>query len=161
MRPKKYCIPKVHTWILITGKITVTALHELCTFTGLMKDYKKYYLLSALPEEVYNALTNPVALKLWTGDEAVMSTEPNSEFSLWEGSIVGKNLEFEENKKIVQQWYFEGVTDESVVIIKLHPHEVGTSVELRHSNIPDDDYDNIVEGWNDMYFGNLKEFFSL
>ena len=59
-----------------------------------MKDFKKYYILSAPPEEVFAALTNAATIQLWSGDPAVMSTEPGSEFSLWEGNISGKNLEF-------------------------------------------------------------------
>jgi len=125
-----------------------------------MKDYKKYYIITATPEEVYNALTNPLAIKIWTNEEAEMSTEPGSEFSLWDESIVGKNLEFEENKKIVQQWYFGEQKEPSIVTIKLHPEKDITSVELKHTNIPDDDYPNITEGWDDAYFGSLKEYFS-
>ncbi|MEP7263178.1 MAG: SRPBCC domain-containing protein [Bacteroidota bacterium] len=124
-----------------------------------MKDFKKYYLIAADPEEVYMALTNPVTIKLWTSEEAVMSTVPDSEFSLWDGSITGKNLEFVENKKIVQQWYFDEASDNSIVTILLHPHAGGTSLELRHTNIPDADFDDIVEGWNDSYFGVLQEFY--
>lgn len=124
-----------------------------------MKDFKKYYLISAPPEDVYHALTTPATLLLWTGEEAVMSTEPGSEFSLWEGSIVGKNLEFVEYKKIVQQWYFGDQQEESIVTIKLHSHDHGTSVELRHTNIPDEAYEEIVEGWNEVYFGSLAEFY--
>ena len=125
-----------------------------------MKDFKKYYILHASPEEVYAALTNPATIRLWSGEPAEMSTEPGSEFSLWAGSIVGKNLEFEEGKKIVQQWYFGDQTEASVVTIKLHAYKHGTSVELRHSNIPDSDYDDIVEGWDYNYFGALVEFYS-
>jgi activator of HSP90 ATPase len=124
-----------------------------------MKDYKQYYIIPATPEEVYLALTNPLTLQLWTGDKAEMSTEPGSEFSLWDGSIVGKNLEFEEGKKIVQQWYFGDQPAESIVTIKLHPHKKGTSVELRHTNIPDEDFNDITEGWNQAYFGALQEFY--
>ncbi|MCC9165731.1 SRPBCC domain-containing protein [Pontibacter harenae] len=124
-----------------------------------MKDFKKYYIIPAEPEEVYVALTNPNTLQLWTGEAAEMSTEPGSEFSLWEGSIVGKNLEFEEGKKIVQQWYFGEQAEMSVVTIKLHPHKYGTSAELRHLNIPDEDYDDIVEGWNEAYFAALIDFY--
>ena len=125
-----------------------------------VKDLKKYYLIPANPDEVFMAITNPVTIQLWTGEEAEMSTIPGSEFSLWEGSIVGKNLEFEENKKIVQQWYFDGQSDESLVTIKLHADKHGTSVELKHINIPDADYDDITEGWNDAYMGSLADFFS-
>ena len=125
-----------------------------------MKDFKKYYVLPASPEEVYLALTNPNTINLWTGEEAEMSTEPGSEFSLWEGSISGKNLEFEEGKKIVQEWYFGDQAESSIVTIKLHPHKDGTSVELRHTNIPDSDFEDIVEGWDDAYFGSLSDFYS-
>ncbi|MFM9945549.1 MAG: SRPBCC domain-containing protein [Bacteroidia bacterium] len=124
-----------------------------------MKDYKKYYPIPAAPDEVYAALTNPISLQLITGEKAKMSTESGSEFSLWDGSIVGKNLEFEENKKIVQQWYFGDESKDSIVTIKLHPDKSGTSLELKHTNIPDDDYEDIVEGWNNSYMASLYEFF--
>lgn len=123
-----------------------------------MKDYKKYHILPAEPEEVYVALTNPATIQLWTGEPAIMSTEPDSEFALWDESIVGKNLEFEEGKKIVQQWYFEQ-EEPSIVTLKMHPHKQGTSLEIRHTNIPDEEYDEIVEGWEDMYLRSLTEFY--
>jgi uncharacterized protein YndB with AHSA1/START domain len=125
-----------------------------------MKSFKKYYIIPAPPEDLYLALTNPLTLQLWTGEEAVMSTEPGSEFSLWGGSITGKNIEFEPNKRIVQQWYFGDQPEESIVTIKLHAHEAGTSAELRHTNIPDEAYEDIVEGWNEAYFGELEYFYS-
>ena len=117
-------------------------------------------MLPAAPEEVYLALTNPVSIEIWTGEQAEMSTTPGSEFSLWEGSIEGKNLEFEEGKKIVQQWYFGDQEADSIVTIKLHPDKHGTSAELKHTNIPDEAYGDIVEGWNTAYFGPLEYFFS-
>ena len=124
-----------------------------------MKDFKKYYIIPATPDEVYTALTNPLTIELWTGDTAEMSTEPGSEFSMWDGSIVGKNLDFDPGKKIVQQWYFEGQPEESIVTIKLHPDKAGTSAELRHTNIPDEGYDDFVDGWNNSYFGALIDFY--
>jgi activator of HSP90 ATPase len=125
-----------------------------------MKDYKKYYIIPASPEEVYKALTIEPTIELWTGANAQMQAEPDTEFSLWDDSIVGKNLVFEENKKIVQQWYFGEENEDSIVTIKLHPHKQGTSVELTHTNIPDEDYDNITDGWNTDYFGSIIDFYS-
>jgi uncharacterized protein YndB with AHSA1/START domain len=124
-----------------------------------MRDYKKYYLIAAPPEDVYRALTFPATIQLWTGEEAEMSTEVGSEFSLWDGSITGKNIEFIEGKKIVQQWYFGDQKEESIVTIILHPHDNGTSAELRHTNIPDQDYQDICEGWDNSYFGSIQEFY--
>jgi uncharacterized protein YndB with AHSA1/START domain len=124
-----------------------------------MKDFKKYYIISAPPDQVYLALTNEATFQLWSGDQADIQAEPGEEFSLWDGSIVGKFLELEAPNKIVQQWYFGEQSEESIVTIKLHPHAQGTSVELRHTNIPDIDYQDIIEGWNDTYFGSLIEFY--
>lgn len=124
-----------------------------------MKDYKKYYIIPAEPEELYVALTNPATIQLWTGEKAEMSTTPGSEFSLWEDSIAGLNLEFEEGKKIVQQWYFGDQEEPSIVTMKLHQHKQGTSVELRHTNIPDKEYEAITQGWDESYFGSLLEFY--
>lgn len=123
-----------------------------------MKDYKAYFSIPATPEEIYLALTVSTTIYLWSGEPAIMSTVEGSEFSLWEGAIVGKNLEFVPNQKIVQQWYF-GESAPSIVTIKLHEDKLKTSVEIRQSNIPDEAYDDIVEGWKDNYFGALKEFF--
>ncbi|MEJ7586915.1 MAG: SRPBCC domain-containing protein [Ferruginibacter sp.] len=125
-----------------------------------MKDFKKYYIIPALPGDVYLALTLPATIQLWTGEEAEMSTEPGSEFSLYEGSIVGRNMAFEEGKKVVQEWYFGDQEPASIVTIKLHPHKQGTSAELTHTNIPDEDFDEIIEGWDDNYFGLLIRFYS-
>jgi uncharacterized protein YndB with AHSA1/START domain len=124
-----------------------------------MKELKKYFIIPASPEEVYLALTKELTIQLWTGDKAEMSTEPGSEFSLWDGSIAGKNLEFVEGKKIVQQWYFGEQEETSIVTIVLHPDKKGTSVELRHSNIPDEAFEDISEGWSNDYFGSLQEFY--
>lgn len=125
-----------------------------------MKDFKKYYSISAPPEELYQALTIAATIELWTGEPAEMPLQAEAEFSLWEGSIVGKNLEFDPGKKIVQQWYFGDQPQASIVTILLHPHKHGTSVELTHTNIPDEDYDDIIQGWNEAYFGSLQEFYS-
>ncbi len=124
-----------------------------------MKDYKSYFTLPVEPEMVYLALTREDTIMLWTGYPATMKTEEGSEFSLWDGNIVGKNLNFEANKKIVQQWYFGDQVEDSIVTFTLHPHKKGTSVELQHTNIPDEVYDEMVKGWNNAYFGELRDFY--
>ena len=123
-----------------------------------MKEFKKYFKLEASPADLYNALTNPMMLEIWTGEPAVMSTEPGSEFSLWDGEIVGRNIEFVPDHKIVQHWYF-GEDEDSVVTIKLHPDKHGTNVEVHQTNIPDQAYENIAEGWESDYFDSLSELF--
>jgi len=114
-----------------------------------MKKLKKYYKLSADPQDVYTSLTNPFTIELWTGEKAIMSEEPNSDFSLWGGDIVGKNLAFEPNKSIQQQWF------------KLWEVKGGTSVELEQTNIPDEAFENIQDGWDNAYFGAIEKLFEI
>ena len=126
-----------------------------------MPNFKKYYIIPATPADVYTALTHPGIIEVWSGGEAEMSEEPNTEFMLWEGSIVGMNLEFEKDKKIVQKWYFDEREDNSIVTIKLHADPKGTSLELSHTNIPAEDFDNITEGWNEAYMALLIDYFEV
>lgn len=125
-----------------------------------MKDFKKYYTINALPEEVYAALTTEATIMLWTGDKASFIAEPGTEFSMWDGSIVGKNIELVPGKKLVQQWYFgEEQAEPSIVTIKLHAQKNVTSLELKHTNIPDEDYEDIVDGWTYNYMQDMNEFY--
>ncbi|HAF28471.1 MAG TPA: ATPase [Bacteroidales bacterium] len=126
-----------------------------------MKDFKKYFIIPAEPEEVYTALTNSFTIELWSGYSAIMDSNVGTEFSLWDGDITGKNIEIVENKKVVQEWYFGDQTEESIVTINIFENKKGTQVELIHKNIPDEDYENIVEGWNEYYFGAIKTFFEI
>jgi activator of HSP90 ATPase len=126
-----------------------------------MKNFKKYYILPANPEEVYIAFTNPFTIELWTNQKAEMGTEPGSDFSWLDGSISGKLVGMTENKELIQTWDFgEEQAEDSTVVLRFHTHKNGTSVELNHTNIPDEAYDDIVEGWEEVIFENLNDYFS-
>lgn len=124
-----------------------------------MKNFKKYYIIPATPEEIYKALTTEITIRLWTGDLVEIDPQVGGEFSLWDGSINGKFLELEPSKKIVQEWYF-GEDTPSIVTIKLHEHKKGTSFEVNHTNIPEEAYDDITEGWDNEYVGSLIDFYT-
>jgi len=125
-----------------------------------MKTFKKTFRINAEPSDVYSALTNPFTIELWSGYPAEMSTEPGSEFSLWEGDITGKNIEFIQDKKLVQEWYFGDQTEKSIVTISVFPDKDNSSVTVEHTNIPDEEFDDIAEGWRDYYIGAIVSFFN-
>jgi len=125
-----------------------------------MKTFKKTFRINAEPSDVYSALTNPYTIELWSGYKAEMSTEPGSGFSLWEGDIEGKNLEFTQDRKVVQEWYFGDQPEKSIVTISIFPDKENSSVTVEHINIPDDEYDNIAEGWREYYIGAIINFFN-
>lgn len=125
-----------------------------------MKTFKKTYSINADPSDVYSAITNPSTIELWSGYPAVMSVEPGSEFSLWDGDITGRNLEFVHNNKIRQEWYFGDQKEKSLVTITISPDRGNSKVTIEHINIPDEDFKNISEGWEDYYIGAIIAFFN-
>jgi activator of HSP90 ATPase len=125
-----------------------------------MKTFKKIFRVNAEPSDVYSALTNPYTIELWSGYSAVMSEVPGSEFSLWEGDITGKNIEFVKDRKVVQEWYFGDQPEKSVVTILIQPDRENSVVTVEHSNIPDEDFADIAEGWREYYIGAIISFFN-
>ena len=125
-----------------------------------MKTFKKQFKINAEPSDVYSALTNPHTIELWSGYPALMSTEPGSEFSLWEGDITGKNIGFISDRKVVQEWYFGDQTEKSIVTITIEKDKEESVVTVEHTNIPDDDFPDIAEGWREYYIGGIIDFFN-
>jgi activator of HSP90 ATPase len=121
-----------------------------------MKELKIYSNLKVNSTDLYAALTNKNIIEIWSGENAEMSTDPGSEFSWFDGDICGKNIAFEENKKIVQHWYF-GDYEPSLVTIILHSKNSGVGLEIKQNGIPDVDYDNILHGWKNIIIPSLKE----
>jgi activator of HSP90 ATPase len=125
-----------------------------------MKTFKKTFKINAEPSDVYSALTNPFTIELWSGYPAEMSTEPGSEFSLWEGDIAGINIEFVQDKKVVQEWFFGEQKEKSLVTITISPDRENSQVTVEHSNIPDEEFSDIAEGWKEYYIGAITTFFN-
>ncbi len=127
-----------------------------------MKDFKSYITIEAEPEDVYACLTNPFTIELWSDMAAKMETRVGADFEMFDGDISGKILELEPNRKVVQQWYFGEQEPASIVTFLIHDGKGGkVSLELRHTNIPDEDYDEITEGWKKYYLGRIKEFLEI
>ena len=124
-----------------------------------MKTIRQHYFIKATPEEVFSAITNPFTIELWSGYPAQMEAKEGTEFSLFEGEIAGKNIKIIENQLLVQEWYFGDRPEESIVTIDLKPHPLGTKVLLEHTNVPDDEANELADGWNEYYWGAIRSFF--
>jgi activator of HSP90 ATPase len=121
-----------------------------------MKTIRKTYKTDATPAEVYQALTDEKMIELWSGSKAEMDLKDNGLFSLWEGSIHGKNLKVEKNQ-IIQDWKEDKWDNYSKVTINILVLDNGTEIELIHEDIPDKSKEAIDQGWDEYYFGPLIE----
>lgn len=122
-----------------------------------MKSIKQTYAINASIDKVWDAFVNPNIIDKWGGGPARMSDRKGFEFELWGGEIYGKNIEVVKHKKLVQEW-FSGKWDKpSIVTFLLSFSGNKTTVELIHTDIPDNEADDISKGWKDYYMIPLKQ----
>jgi activator of HSP90 ATPase len=119
-------------------------------------------VISASPEEVYDAFIDPRKHSEFTGSEATCDPTVGGKFTAWDGYISGKNLELEKGKRIVQEW----ITAEwpkgypsSILELTFRRVKGGTQVRMVHSRVPVEQADNYRQGWVDNYWELLKEYF--
>lgn len=122
-----------------------------------MKTLIKRYIINAPLDLIYEALTQQDHIENWSEDIAVVNPVEGGKFSLWDGSIIGKNIELTKHK-IVQDWKEETWDAYTRVTIKMTEQDDSTHIELMHKDIPTEAFSNVSDGWDKFYFGPLKEY---
>ena len=117
--------------------------------------------LEATPARVYDALMSAKAFHAFTTLEAAIDPKPGGAFSLFDGQIVGRNIELIPSRRIVQAWratadFPPGVY--SLVKIELTPRGSQTALVLDHTGFPEGHYDHLYAGWGPHYWTPLRKF---
>jgi activator of HSP90 ATPase len=117
---------------------------------------------AASPKRVYEALMDEKQHGAFTGAAATISREPGGAYSCHDGQIVGRNLELEEAKRIVQAWrvaaWPEGVY--SVVKFELAEDGDGTRLTMDHAGVPAEGRDMVAQGWQMRYWEPMAKYFA-
>lgn len=125
-----------------------------------MNSIKQTYLIHASPQQVWRALTDPRLIEKWSGASATFEPEVGTDYSLWDGSIVGGILDVVTNELLVQTWKpSDWTVDNSVVTFTLTRVGDKTQVDLLHENVEESDYAGTSEGWDIYYLGAIKKMF--
>jgi activator of HSP90 ATPase len=124
---------------------------------------KQRVSLPTAPKEVYEAFMDAKKHSEFTGSKATSNPKVGGKFTAWDGYISGKNLGLEKGKRILQEW----VTTEwpkgyppSKLELTLKKVKGGTELVMIHSSVPEEQADDLAEGWNEFYWKPLKEYFS-
>ena len=124
------------------------------------KNIKQTVTIKATPHEIYEALMDSRKHSKFTEGKASISRKVGGKFSISDGYIEGTNLELVPDEKIVQTWrasdWQEG--HYSKVTFKLSKVEKGTRLDFTQTGVPEDQYEDISQGWKDYYWGPMKEF---
>ena len=122
-----------------------------------MKTITQTYTIKAPVEKVWEALVDPAMIEKWGGGPAVMDDNVGTEFSLWGGDIYGTNTKVVPNKILEQDWYGGEWEKPSKVIFKLSEKDGVTTLDLVHTDLPEESESDFADGWKNYYCGPLKE----
>lgn len=125
------------------------------------KDIKQEVFINATPTDIYHAYMDSKIHTKFTGATATMGTKNGEEFSAFDGYATGKNLELKANKLIKQTWRASDWPENhySTIEITLQPKEKGTLLKFNQTGVPEDNCDDISEGWYTYYWKPLQQMF--
>jgi len=113
----------------------------------------------ASPHEVYEALMDSRKHSQFTGSKASISRKVGGKFTAYDGYIEGINLELVPDKKIVQSWrgndWAEGHYSRATFILK--KAEGGARLTFTQTDVPEEQYEPISQGWRDYYWKPMKK----
>jgi activator of HSP90 ATPase len=134
----------------VEEKVAVTTLKMETEFVGSV-------------DQVYDCLTNPQKVNIWTRGSAKYSGNIGDEFAFFGGNITGKLLEAVPNEKVVYSWRSSqwpcGLY--SKVIITLEESNDATWLKLEQNNVPRSQYDVVKSNWSNYYWNPIKQAFGL
>jgi activator of HSP90 ATPase len=126
-------------------------------------DFELVCDLPASPRAIYEAWLSSAGHSAMTGAKANSSKKVGAAYSAWDGYIVGRNLELEPNRRIVQSWRtseFAANDPDSTVTIALSPIGAGARLSLKHTGVPDGQTSYENEGWREFYFEPMQAYFA-
>jgi activator of HSP90 ATPase len=115
---------------------------------------------TASPQRIYEALLDAKQFTAFSGMPAQINRDVGGAFSLFDGHIVGRNVELVPNKRIVQAWrtvdWPEGAY--SIARFELKALGSGTRLVFDHVGFPEGLHDHLAEGWEGHYWQLLKKY---
>jgi activator of HSP90 ATPase len=115
------------------------------------------------PERIFGILLDATQFAAFTGLKAQIDPAAGGAFAMFDGVIVGRNVEVVPGTRIVQAWrpiyWTPGVY--SLVRFELKSQGAGTLIALDHTGFPEGDYDSLDSGWPPRYWDPLKKYLAL
>ena len=125
------------------------------------RDIRQSVTMRASPHDLYEALMDSKKHSRFTGSKASISRKAGGKFTTFDGYSEGTNLELVPDRKIVQTWragdWPEG--HYSTVTFSLKASDGGTLLTFTQKGVPEEQYNDISQGWKDYYWTPLKKMF--
>ncbi|GAB4843770.1 hypothetical protein Ancab_013735 [Ancistrocladus abbreviatus] len=119
--------------------------------------------------DIYEILMDENRWKGFTQSNARISREVGGEFSIFDGSVTGRNVDLQQGKLIVQKWRFGSWPDGIYSTVRLtfdEPEPGVTHIKLVQTDVPEEDrygnetvVENTERGWRDLIFHKIRAIF--
>lgn len=119
------------------------------------KNLKQTRTFEASASDLYEMIMDSRKHAKFTGSPAKISAKVGGKFTAYGGSLEGENLELKPNKKIVQAWRSKDwpAGHYSRATFAFAPAGRGkTKLLFTQSGIPEDDFEDIKQGWISYYW---------
>jgi activator of HSP90 ATPase len=123
------------------------------------KTIKQSVTFKASPHDVYETLMDSEKHAQFTGGDADISREVGGKFTAFDGYSEGVNIELVQDEKIVQTWRASDWPEGhySRIIFSLEKSDGGTQLTFTQTGVPEEQYQDISQGWWDFYWNPMKE----
>jgi activator of HSP90 ATPase len=123
------------------------------------RNIRQSVTIRATPHAVYEALMDSRKHTKMVGARSNISRQVGGKFSAFDGYAEGVNLELVPDQKIVQTWRASDwpAGHYSKVTFSLKEVESGTRLSFSQTGVPEDQYEDILQGWKDYYWQPMKE----
>ena len=127
------------------------------------KSIKQRISFKTSAHDVYETLMDSKKHSKLTDAAAKISRKIGGKFSVYDGYAVGKNLELIPDKKIVQTWRASDWEEnqDSQVVFEFTPIKSGCTLTFTQTNLPEEYYSSIKQGWIDFYWTPMKKLFGI
>ena len=111
--------------------------------------------LPATPDKLFDMYLDAEAHAAFTGLPVTLEPRAGGVFRAFDGMISGTILHIQPQSLIVQTWRSASwplTAMESVLRLSFWPADDGARIELVHSNVEDEDFACVSQGWEKYYW---------
>jgi activator of HSP90 ATPase len=112
-------------------------------------------ILPAPAQTLYSMYLDAAIHAEITGAPVTIDAKAGSPFRAFEGSLSGSMLTVVPSTLIVQSWrstHFNDGDPDSTLILTFTPHGEDGKIDLVHLDVPEQDYQGVINGWETYYW---------
>ena len=127
----------------------------------MVKTLVQQVKFKAAPDKLFDIYLNSAKHGAAIGSKAKVSAKPGSDFMASDGYITGKLVATVPKSFVAQTWRaadWKESDPDSFLILHFEKAKGGSVLTMVHAGVPDDQADNLDDGWKESYWQPWKAY---